>query len=96
MIEDTTYENNVYVQHADCVVRAKCFSEVRYDVRLNMPRGEWYSGEVDVFFTVNELPSTDCFLDFRGVKIGDCRLNDSPIELKQSTFKNHHIALPSS
>ena len=69
MIEDTTYEKNVYVQHADCVVRSKSFSDVSYEVNLNMPRGDWYSGCVDVSFRVAELPTIECFFDFRGIKI---------------------------
>jgi len=79
MIEDTTYEKNVYVQHADCVVRTKCFTDVSYDVRLNLPRGDWYSGSVDVSFKVTELPANDCFLDFRGIKIADYVLNDAEV-----------------
>lgn len=56
MVEDNTYEKNVFVQQADCVVRAQCISEVSYDVKLNLPRGEWYSGCVDVSFKVLKAP----------------------------------------
>ena len=52
MIEDTTYDKNVFVQHSDCVVRAQCFSDVSYDVKLNIPRGEWYSGYIEISFNV--------------------------------------------
>lgn len=53
MIEDTTYEKNVFVQAADCVSRAQCFADVSYDVKLNLPRGDWFSGCLDVTFRVN-------------------------------------------
>jgi len=95
MIEDTTYEKNVYVQHADCVVRDKCFSDVSYDVALNLPRGDWYSGCVDVSFKVTELPTTDCFLDFRGIQIAQYVINDEPVDMNAAVFRNHHVNLPS-
>ena len=52
MIEDPTYEKNVFVQASDCVSRASSFADVSYDVKLNLPRGDWFSGCVDVSFTV--------------------------------------------
>ena len=48
MMEDPTYEKNVFVQLVDCVARAQCFSDVSYDVKLNLPRGDWFSGTVDI------------------------------------------------
>ena len=95
MIEDASFDKNVYVQHVDCVERAKCFSDVSYDVRLNLPKGDWYSGSVDISFKVSELPVTDCFIDFRGIKIADYELNGAPVELNVGIFRNHHVALPS-
>ena len=94
MIEDTTYEKNVFVQHTDCQIRAQCFSEVSYDVRLKLPRGEWYSGCVDVTFKVNKVAPTDLFLDFRGVKIADYTINGQSVPIAPSVFKNHHVSLP--
>ena len=68
-MEDPTYEKNVFVQHVDCVARAQCFSNISYDVKLNLPRGEWFSGTVDIQFNISQVPSMDLFLDFRGIKI---------------------------
>ena len=95
-MEDTTYEKNVFVQAADCVVRAECFSDVSYDIKLNMPRGEWFTGCADIKFKVNKMPTTDLFFDFRGIKIAEYAINGQPVAENPNIFKNHHVSIPSA
>ena len=95
-MEDTTYEKNVYVQQVDCIDKAQCFSDVSYDVKLNLPRGGWYSGCVIAKFKVNKLPAKDLFLDFRGIKIANYEINGQPVQMTDTTFKNHHIVIPTA
>ena len=94
MVEDTTYETNMYVQLVDCQQRAQCFSEVRYDVKLNLPRGQWFTGCVEVSFKVSEIPSKDVFFDFRGIKIAEYHINDVAVPIDAKKFKNHHVQIP--
>ena len=95
-MEDNTYEKNVYVQQADCILRAESFAEVSYDVKLNMPKGDWYSGCVVASFKVNKIPANDLFFDFRGIKIAEYQINGSPVQMNATTFKNHHVTIPSA
>ena len=95
-MEDSTYEKNVFVQAADCVVRAECFSDVSYDIKLNLPRGDWFSGCADIKFKVNKMPTTDLFFDFRGIKIAEYAINGQPVAENPNIFKNHHVSIPSA
>ena len=95
-MEDSTYEKNVFVQAADCVVRAQCFSNVSYDVKLNLPRGDWFTGCVEIKLNVNKAPSNDLFFDFRGIKIAEYAINGQPVAENPSIFKNHHVLIPSA
>ena len=95
-MEDPTYEKNVFVQQADCIDRAQCLSDVSYHVRLNLPRGDWYSGCFKTDFKVNEAPTTDLFFDFRGIKIAQYSINGVAVADEARFFKNHHVTLPSS
>ena len=94
-MEDSTFEKNVAVQFVDCIERAKCFADLHYEVRLNLPRGEWYTGSIVVSFKVKEVPSRDLWLDFRGVKIDNYSVNGEAVA-GASIFANHHVILPSS
>ena len=58
-------------------MRAQCLADVSYDVKLNLPRGEWYTGSVTVNFMVKQAPAHDVFFDFRGVKIDNYFINDA-------------------
>jgi len=95
-MEDSTYEKNVFVQAADCVVRAQCFTNVSYDVKLNLPRGDWFSGCVDIKLNLKKAPTTDLFFDFRGIKIAEYVINGQPVAEDPSVFKNHHVKIPTS
>ena len=94
-MEDTTYEKNVFVQHADCIVRAKCLEQVSYSVKLNLPRGDWYSGTVTARFTVKEAPMHDIFFDFRGIMIDNYAVNGQAAA-GENLFRNHHVVIPTA
>ena len=46
-------------------------------------------------FKLSEIPTKSLFVDFRGVKIGDLKINDKSVT-DASVFDDHHIHLPSS
>ena len=96
MVEDTTYEKNVYVTQVDCIERAKCFADVAYDVKLNLPRGDWYSGCVEISFNLKQAPANELWFDFRGIKIAEYKINDEAVASDANTFKNHHVQIPTS
>ena len=68
-MEDPDYEANVYVQRADAVRRKAQVDDVRYEVNLALPRGDWYGGQVTVTFVLTSK-ADDLWLDFRGAKVG--------------------------
>ena len=86
----------MFVQHKDCVIRAKCLKDVSYDVKLNLPRGDYFSGCVDVRFTVTQLPTNDTWLDFRGLKITEYQINGEAADSSKDLFNNHHVLLPNA
>ena len=49
------------------VDRSKCLSEVSYDVKLNLPRGQWFSGYIEVSFKLSLMTVGGLYLDFNGV-----------------------------
>jgi len=65
---------------------------VEYFVALTMPKGEAYWGKVDIKFGLSKVPSTDLFLDFRGVSIANLNINGVDIPLTDQ-FKNHKVHL---
>jgi hypothetical protein len=48
--EDTHYENNVYLSLATAQFRANTVTNVSYKVDLSLPKGEWFSGFIEVTF----------------------------------------------
>ena len=59
-------------------MRTKCLSEVNYDLMLNLPRGEYFSGCIEITFTVlDSLPNhlSSIPIDFRGIKIANLEIN---------------------
>ena len=68
-----------------------------YDVKLNLARGEYYSGLVTARFLVKSLPSRDIFIDFRGSKIDELSVNGDIVQPKaedQPVFHDHRIRVP--
>ena len=76
-------------------MRAKCLTDVSYDVKLNLPRGDWYSGTITVSFIVKEAPSHDIFLDFRGIMIDNFLVNQEKAA-GLNLFRNHHVMIPTA
>ena len=70
MLLDEDYTKNLHLQKVDCLERTRCFSDVKYDLTLNLPRGDYYSGKVIITFKVNLIPQNDdVSIDFRGLNI---------------------------
>ena len=68
--EDPLYEKNVYLHVSTAQMRFAAVTAVTYDVDLVLPKGEWYAGKVSVSFFLKSYPSSELYLDFRGVKVG--------------------------
>ena len=76
MLFDAHYTKNLHLQKADCLERTRCFSDVKYDLTLNLPRGDYYSGKVIITFRVNQIPhNDDVQIDFRGLNIHEFKIN---------------------
>ena len=94
IFEDTNYEKNGFVTLEVAKFRGAIVSNCSYDVTLALPKGKNYFGYAVANFNLSEVPTKPFFLDFRGVKIG--KLNVNGQEVKDNTFSDHHIKLPSS
>ncbi len=52
-----------------------------YDLKLNLPRGDLYSGCIEITFSVSEqLPERPLYIDFRGYAIDQYTVNESKID----------------
>lgn len=93
MLTDRNYNKNLHVQKGHCEKRTKCFSDVSYDLTLNLPRGEYFSGKISITFKVDSLPEDDDLqIDFRGIAISEFKLNGLECE---TIFYDHKINLSS-
>ena len=94
MLFDEHYTKNLHLQKADCLERTRCFSDVKYDLTLNLPRGDYYSGKVIITFRVNQIPhNDDVQIDFRGLNIFEFKINGEQCD---TSFNEHKIRLPSA
>jgi aminopeptidase N len=75
IIEDTTYEKNVYVTLDNAKYRASLVDNVNYDVTLALPKGENFYGHFEASFDLVTKPNKTLFLDFRGLKISGLKVN---------------------
>jgi len=91
---DVNFNQLLFSQKHECVRRARHISDVAYDVKLNLPRGDHYSGCVQISFKVNSLSDRNLFIDFRGSKIDLYAVNGQTVFASDATFKNHRIELP--
>lgn len=95
ILSDADYENNVYVHRADADVRADCVQTVTYDVTLCLPKGENYLCKYVAHITLKKIPQKQLFLDFRGVSIGNFKVNGTAVaEQGVSSFRNHKVYIP--
>lgn len=91
---DVNFNQLLFSQKHECVRRARHISDVAYDVKLNLPRGEHYSGCVQISFKVNSLSDRNLFIDFKGSKIDLYAVNGQTVCASDATFKDHRIDLP--
>lgn len=89
--EDTDYEKNVYIDQVTASMRDNTVTNVAYKVDLSLPKGEWYSGFIQIEFTCKKMPTADFYLDFRGIKVGNLKINTSEVV---ADFRGHHVHLP--
>jgi hypothetical protein len=50
ILSDSTYDKNFYVRYDDAVKRANAISDVDYNVKIGLPRGEHFGGFVEINF----------------------------------------------
>ena len=56
-----------------------------------------YFGKVTVHLSLKKVPQKQLFLDFRGVSIGNLKINGALVNDEQvSCFRNHKIYLPTN
>lgn len=72
-------------------MRHEHISNVSYKVDLSLPKGEWFSGFVQIEFDCQKVPTADFWLDFRGIKVGNLKINKTEIV---ADFHNQHVYLP--
>jgi len=99
MFEDKTYEQNIPMTLVNAEFRASIVTNVTYDVELALPKGENFFGRCIISFDMKEVPSKKFYLDFRGLKIADLKINGNAIENangeNQTVFLNHALTLSS-
>ena len=45
---------------------------------------------------MSQVPDTDLFFDFRGIKIAEYTINNQPVAESANIFNNHHVLIPSA
>jgi len=53
-----------------------------------LPKGDNYFAQYNVKFDLSEVPSKPFWIDFRGVKIADYKINDALVE-EEGVFHDH-------
>jgi len=95
MLEDQSYESKFSITLQEAQYRAEIVEKVWYDVSLALPKGEVYCGNINIGFTLRELPKQSLNLDFRGQKICNMVINGKPVQNlngnSQRLFFNHKI-----
>jgi len=57
---------------------------------LVLPKGAWYTGFTTINFKLVKMPSADIWLDFRGVKIANMKVNGQET---QPNFKGQQVPI---
>ena len=94
--EDTSYEQKHHIALSTAEYRDKHISDVKYNLDLSLPKGDWYTGKYHVSFTLKQKPTQDLFLDFRGIKIGHYHINGVVVNHATKVFRDHRVIMPSS
>jgi len=53
-----------------------------------LPKGDNYFAQYNVKFDLSEVPTKPFWIDFRGVKIADYKINDALVE-EEGVFHDH-------
>lgn len=69
-------------------------TDVAYDLALRVSAGDTATGRVTVSFT-QRVPG-DVVLDFRGLSVGDGRINGSPWTDVVAAWNKHHLVIPAA
>ena len=95
ILPHTSHET--YVQLSYCQVRSQYLSDVSYDVKLNMARGDWFSGCATLTFKLLAMPSpehaTQIFIDCCATKIDKLSINGDLQPDSASLLKENCIPL---
>ncbi|CDW89925.1 aminopeptidase n [Stylonychia lemnae] len=92
---DQAYDTNIYIKRSDCEFRKEYVKDVTYNVQYCLPKGDHYFGLVNIDLTLNKIPHSRLFLDFRGVSISGLTVNGTLVE-EATCFRDHKIYLPSN
>jgi hypothetical protein len=68
MLSDPTYEQNEVITKQTAILRAKTISNATYSVKLVLPTGDWFQGQVVVQFDLDKDNQQEdpCFLTLEG------------------------------
>jgi hypothetical protein len=55
--------------------RASIVSNILYHINLALPKGDNFFGKFKTNFSLSEVPTKKFYLDFRGLKIANLRIN---------------------
>lgn len=84
---------------ANAQFRAATISNVVYRVDMAMPKGDFFFGRQSTSFDLTALPTKKLYLDFRGLKIANLKINGKVLANEtgddQTVFFNHQVNLAS-
>ena len=80
IFEDKTYEENHYIALSNAQFRKSIVENVKYDVTLAFPKGDFFFGHYQASIDFKEIPSKTFCLDFRGIKIANLKINGQAIQ----------------
>ena len=75
-------------------VRSRCLSNVRYDLKLNLPQGQRFSGSIEISFGVTMTPPVDLLIDFSGLEVREYTVNDQNVQLDENAVFRGFIPIP--
>ena len=92
-LEDKNYEANKYVALTTAQFRKSIVSNVSYLMAVAIPKGDSYFAKYQLDFELTGLPTKTFWIDFRGVKIANYKINDAEVE-EDDLFYEHKIVVP--
>ena len=88
-VTDSAFDQDFPITLDSATKRAKVLSNISYEVKLFLPNGNEFYGQVTVEFDYSSNEE-NIWLDFKGLGIGNIILNKSKTELE---FSCHKISL---